>query len=257
MNYALITGASTGIGKAIAEELARRGHHVLLIARSEDQLSRIAGELATTYGVKTAYYATDLTSNTAAVSIFRWCQQNNYQVNVLVNNAGYGLSGPFEKYSIEENLNMMQLNMATLVEMCQLFLPVLRNQPKAYIMNIASTAAYQAVPGLSLYAATKAFVLSFSRGLRQELQKTGIQVTCISPGATATDFTVRAQIGEKGLKTAEKVNMTPQDVGKIAVNSMLEGKAEVITGFINKLGTFLVKILPKSLVEKAAMRIYE
>ena len=257
MNYALITGASKGIGKAIAEELARRGHHVLLIARSEDQLSRIAGELATTYGVKTAYYSTDLTSNTAAVSIFRWCQQNNYQVNVLVNNAGYGLSGPFEKYSIEENLNMMQLNMATLVEMCQLFLPVLRNQPKAYIMNIASTAAYQAVPGLSLYAATKAFVLSFSRGLRQELQKTGIQVTCISPGATATDFTVRAQIGEKGLKTAEKVNMTPQDVAKIAVNSMLEGKAEVITGFINKLGTFLVKILPKSLVEKAAMRIYE
>jgi len=108
-----------------------------------------------------------------------------------------------------------------------------------------------------VYAGTKSFVLSYSRGLRQELKKTNVSVTCISPGATDTDFVVRAQIGEKGLKTAGKVNMSANAVAKIAVESMLARKPEVITGFINKLGAFFVWLLPKSLVEKTAMKIYE
>jgi uncharacterized protein len=152
---------------------------------------------------------------------------------------------------------MMLLNMITPVHMCQLFLPGLKAQSKSYILNIASSAAYQAVPNLSLYAATKSFVLSFSRGLRQELVKTNVSVTCICPGATDTDFANRAQIGEKGLKAAEKVNMEPGDVAKIAVQKMFAGKAEVITGAINKLGAFMVWLLPKGLVEKTAMKIYE
>jgi hypothetical protein len=143
------------------------------------------------------------------------------------------------------------------VQMCQLFLPVLREHTKAYIMNIASSAAYQAVPGLSLYAASKAFVLSFSRGLGQELRGSGVSVTCVSPGATDTDFVYRAQIGAKGLKAADKVNMTPASVAAIAVKGMLARKAEVITGVINKVGAFLVWLLPKGLVERTAMKLYK
>jgi short-subunit dehydrogenase len=176
---------------------------------------------------------------------------------MLVNNAGYGLSGPLEKYTIAENINMMQVNMIVPVHLCQLFLPVLRQQTKSYILNIASSAAYQAIPYLSVYAATKVFILNFSRGLRQELRGTPVSVTCISPGATDTDFVVRAKVGAKGLKTADKVNMSPEAVAEIAVKAMYAGKAEVITGLLNKVGAFFVWLLPKGLVERTAMKIYE
>jgi len=257
MNYALITGASKGIGKAIAEELAARQFNVLLVARSENALKEIADRLIDKYQVKADYYALDLSENGAPEKIYQWCKDRNYIIEILVNNAGYGLSGSFEKYSPEENINMMELNMLVPVRLTQLFLPSLRNLPRAYILNIASTAAYQAVPGLSLYAATKAFLLRFSRGLRQELYKTKVSVTCISPGSTDTDFSKRAQIGIKGLKAAQKVNMTPEAVAAIAVKSMLAGKAEVITGAINKLGAFLVWLFPKVLIERTAMKIYQ
>jgi short-subunit dehydrogenase len=257
MEYALITGASKGIGKAIAIELAAHGFNVLLIARSGELLAQVATGITTLYPVKADWLALDLSAAEAPQSVYDWCRAKGYAVSVLVNNAGYGLSGPFEKYSLEQHGNMMQLNMSTLVAMTRLFLPDLRRQPKAYILNIASSAAYQAVPGLSLYAATKAFVLAFSRGLHQELHKSPVSVTCISPGATDTDFPNRAQLGEKGLKAAEKLNMTPTAVAAIAVRAMLAGKAEVITGFINKLGAAMAWLLPKTLVERTAMKIYE
>jgi len=257
MVFTLVTGASKGIGKAIAEELAKRQHNILLVARSEKLLHEEAERLATQYKIKTDYLAIDLSATDAPENIYNWCVDKNHSINILVNNAGYGLSGSMDKYEESENLNMMQVNMITPVHLCQLFLPMLRQQDKAYIMNIASSAAYQAVPYLSIYSATKAFILSFSRGLRQELRKSSISVTCISPGATNTDFVVRAKIGKKGLKAADKVNMTPEAVALIAVNSMFAGKAEVITGLLNKVGAFFVWLLPKGLVERTAMKIYE
>ncbi|HTQ29152.1 MAG TPA: SDR family oxidoreductase [Puia sp.] len=257
MSYAVITGASKGIGKAMAEELATKGYSLLLVARSADLLQELSSRLAGRYGVKADCLAVDLSATDAAEKVYQHCRNNQYPVTVLVNNAGYGLSGSFEKYSLADELNMMQVNMSALVQMTRLFLPVLRDQPKAYILNIASTAAYQAVPYMSLYAGTKAFVLTFSRGLRWELRKSGVSVTCVSPGATDTEFTVRAKIGEKGLKTAAKVNMTPEAVAKMAIDGMLAGKAEIIPGLVNKLGAFLVWLMPKGLVEKTAMKIYE
>ncbi|HMH32376.1 MAG TPA: SDR family oxidoreductase [Puia sp.] len=257
MSYALITGASKGIGRSIAVALAGRGFSVLLVARSASALQEQAERLKKEYHVDADWLATDLTNSGATQTIFDWCMKKNYEISVLVNNAGYGLSGPFEKYTLAEQQNMMQLNMIVPVELCQRFLPVLYKQPKAYILNIASTTAYQAVPYLSLYAATKAFILTFSRGLRQELHGSNISVTCISPGATDTDFVVRAQLSEKGLKTAKKVHMTADAVAGIAVRSMLAGRAEVITGIVNKLGAFLVWLLPKGLVERSVMKIYE
>jgi short-subunit dehydrogenase len=257
MEYALITGASKGIGRAIARELAGRGYNILLVARSEDLLQQLAGELSSRNKIGVDWLALDLSVPEAPQTVYDWCRAKGYSVSVLVNNAGYGLSGPFEKYSLHEHWNMMQLNMNTMVGLTRLFLPDLRKQPRAYLLNVASSAAYQAVPKLSLYAATKSFVLAFSRGLHQELRDTSVSVTCVSPGATDTDFPNRAQLGEKGMKAAEKFNMSPESVAFIAVKAMLARKPEVITGLINKLGAAMAWLLPKTMVERTAMKIYE
>jgi short-subunit dehydrogenase len=257
MEYALITGASKGIGKAIAEELASRGFSVLLVARSEELLQQVANTMTSRYTIKADFLALDLSAADAPQKVYNWVKAKGYTVQALINNAGYGLSGPFEKYTVEEHLNMMQLNMSTLVSLTRLFLPDLRLLPRAYILNVASSAAYQAVPKLSLYAASKSFVLAFSRGLHQELHKTSVSVTCVSPGATDTDFPNRAQLGEKGKAAAEKLNMSPSAVASTAVKAMLAGRAEVIAGIVNKLGAAMAWLLPKGVVEKTAMKIYE
>jgi short-subunit dehydrogenase len=257
MAYALVTGASKGIGKAIIEELAQRKIDLLLVARSDELLKQEASRLSAHYEIKTDWLAIDLSTSDASAKIWEWCKVKQYSIYILVNNAGYGLSGPFEKYGLADSLNMMHLNMITPVQLCRQFLPMLHQQPKSYILNIGSSAAYQAVPYLSLYAATKSFILAFSRGLRQEVRNSAVSVTCICPGATDTGFASRAQIGEKGLKAAEKVNMTAAEVGKIAVSAMFAKKAEVITGLLNKLAASIVWLLPKGWVERVAMKIYE
>ncbi len=257
MFYALITGASKGIGKAIAFSLAAKGYHLLLVARSENLLQQVKEDINTKFPVHIHILPVDLSTADAAQKVFDWTTQQGFSVSILVNNAGYGLSGRFDSYPIQQHLDMLQVNCTTLVQLSHLFLPQLKQQKEAHILNIASSAAYQAVPYLSLYAASKSLVLSFSRGLRYELRKTSVNVTCICPGATDTDFVTRAQIGEKARKTAEKVNMTPDQVGKAAVNAMFSRKAEVITGAINKLGGFLTWLLPKKVLEGGAARIYE
>jgi hypothetical protein len=257
MEYALITGASKGIGRAIARELAARGYNILLVARSEDLLEQLAGELASRNNVAVDWLALDLSTTDAPQNVCDWCHAKGYFISILVNNAGYGLSGPFERYGLQQHWNMMQLNMGTLVGLTRLLLPELHKQPSAYILNVASSAAYQAVPKLTLYAATKSFVLAFSRGLHQELRGTTVSVTCVSPGATDTDFPNRAQLGEKGMRAAEKFNMSPETVAALAVKAMLARKPEVITGFVNKLGAAMAWLLPKTMVERTAMKIYE
>lgn len=257
MSYAIITGASKGIGKAIAEELAREGKDVLLVARDTALLQTVCSSIETAYKVKTAYFSVDLTAEGAAGEVLKWCQQNNYTVDVLVNNAGYGLSGPFESYALKEHQNMMHLNMNVVVELTYLFLPLLKQQPKSYILNIASSAAYQATPFLGIYAASKSFVVLFSRALHVELKKSNVSVTCVSPGSTDTAFVDRARVGQKGRDLARKVNMTPGQVARLAVEAMYKGKTEVITGFINKLGAFVAWLLPKKLVENSAAKIYQ
>ncbi len=257
MAYALITGASKGIGKEIVYQLCERKIDVLLVARSEILLQQLKTEVETKYNVKAACFATDLSKPGAAKAVFDWCTANDYTVNILVNNAGYGLSGHFEKYGLAEHEDMMHLNMDTLVGLTHLFLPKLKKQPQSYVLNIASAAAYQSIPYLSLYSATKAFVLSFSRGLNYELKDTSVSVTCVCPGGTETDFGNRANIGVKAIKAGEKLNMQPGEVAKIAVEGLFKKKKEVITGFVNKLGVFLAWLAPKSLTESVAAKIYQ
>lgn len=257
MSYALITGASKGIGKFIALELAAKGYNIAIVARSEDLLKQVAEEIKIKAKVEVTYLAIDLSEAAAAQRVFDWASQNGLSISVLVNNAGYGLSGAFESYPLEKHLNMLQVNCGTLVQLCYLFLPQLKQQKQAYILNISSSSAYQAVPYLSLYAGSKSLVLLFTRGLRHELRKTNVSVTCISPGATDTEFNTRAKVGPKAMKAAKKVFMEPQEVAKIAVDSLFKKKAEVIVGFVNKLGGLLAWLLPKKLVEKTTADLYE
>ena len=199
----------------------------------------------------------DLTGSQSAETIFEWISKNKFAVSVLVNNAGYGLSGPFEKYSAQEHADMLQVNIITLTKLTRFLLPILREQPAGYILNIGSSASYQAVPFLSAYAGSKSYVLNFSRGLHQELKNTNLSVTCVCPGPTDTNFVNRANVGTKGQKAAEQFNMSPQAVAQIAVDSLFRRRSEVIAGGMNKLSAFFAWALPKNLVETIAKKLYD
>ena len=255
--YALVTGASRGIGRAIALELARRGYDLLLVARSEDQLTTLAQAIGDTHQRQARVLALDLAAPDAAAAVAAWAQAQTDQLAVLVNNAGYGLWGRFEQLGLAEQQNMLQLNMHLPVALTHALLPALHRAPKGYILHVASTAAYQAVPSLALYAASKAFLLSFSRGLRYELKPSNISVSCLSPGATTTGFADRAGMGTELQATANKVSMTPDAVAQAAVAALLAGEAEIIPGLLNKVSAGLTSVVPKSIVERIAAGIYE
>ena len=257
MAYALITGASRGIGLSIAIELAKRNINLILIARDEVALKENARVLNEKYQIVVDILAIDLTEQQSVETILSWLSQKNYEVNMLINNAGYGLSGQMNKYSLSEHENMMHLNMNVPVRLVYALLPMLSAQEKAYIMNVGSCASYQAIPGLNIYAASKSFILSFSRGLSQEPKKTAISVSVVSPGATDTAFPDRARVtSKKAIRLAKATNMSPEQVAKVAVEGMLRGETEIITGALNKLGVLLTWLLPKKLVEKNIASIY-
>ena len=257
MKSALITGASRGIGQALATELARRGYNVLLTARSLDALEAVAADLRTQFGVTAHVLAADLAAPDGAARVAEWAMTTAPDLAVLVNNAGYGLWGRFEDLGLAEQQQMLRLNMQVPVELTHHLLPALRHQPQGYVLNVASTAAYQAVPTLTLYAASKAFLLSFSRGLRYELRDSPVSVTCLSPGATATDFADRAGMSEALQATAAKVSMTPAQVAQIAIKALFAGQAEVVPGALNKISAALTSFVPKALTEKIAAGLYE
>jgi len=256
MSYALITGASKGIGKAIAWELAAKGHNLLLVSRSEGLLKEVADAIRKKHSVLVDYFPVDLSESDSALKIKNWCLNKNYSVSVLVNNAGYALWGNFEKLKLEDQTNMMTLNMQAVVNLSYEMLPILRKEKQAYILNVSSTTAYQAIPTLSIYAATKVFVLLFSRGLRQELIDTNVSVSCLSPGTTKSEFMDRA--GMEALKPmAEKFEMSAEAVAKIAIKGMFAKKAEIIPGATNYIVAKLTSLVPKALTEKIAAGIYK
>ncbi|MES2107771.1 MAG: SDR family oxidoreductase [Bacteroidota bacterium] len=254
--YALVTGASKGIGKSMAYRLAKLGYSLLLVARNEGELQQIAATLKQDFNVDVHYFAIDLSEISAPGEVANWCKKMNVPLTIFINNAGYGLWGKFGDTGISEQLNMLDLNTRAVVELTHLLLPVLKNQPQSYILNVSSTAAYQAVPTFTIYAASKAFVLSFSRGLRYELKNTNISVSCLCPGPTDTGFAHRAGMDALA-ELAAKVNMTPDDVAGIALKGMFNKKTEIIPGFLNKLSSFGAKHLNKSLVERISAGLYK
>ena len=257
MAFALITGASGGIGLALARELASQKHDVLLIARSEGKLKTCCDEIRSQFQVQADYLTLDLAKIDSALEVAQWLQQKNYTIDILINNAGFGSWGNFKDIPRDELNQMMQLNMLTLADLSKVLIPQLKANAKAYILNIGSTASYQAVPTLATYAATKSFVLLFTRGLRWDLKDTTISVSCISPGTTSTGFMDRAHMNESLKKKAEKVTMTPEAVAKIAIRGMFDGKSEIIPGLINWVSVKMAAILPKSLLESIAGSLYK
>jgi short-subunit dehydrogenase len=257
MSYALITGASKGIGKAIAFELAKHNYDILITARSSELLSGVAAEIRNRYPVDVNFLSLDLSGLDASQQLLDWCVENKYPVSVLVNNAGYGLSGHFESYTVQETTNLLQLNIVAPTQLCSHFIPLLKEQEQSYILNICSSSAYQAIPLLAVYAASKTYILRFTRALKHELADTNVSVTCLSPGPTDTDWAVRAKVSDRILKMADRLNMTPQQVASIAVHAMFKKRTEVITGFKNKMGAFLAWLLPDSLVEKTTGSFYK
>lgn len=256
MAYALITGGSGGIGLCLARELASRKHDILLVARSGEKLSQLCNELRNEFHIRAEFLSLDLSSVDAHLTLHSWLTKNSFTIDILINNAGYGIWNPVEKSGLPELTNMMQLNMNTLVNLCYLLLPELKKQPKAFILNVASTAAYQAVPTLATYAASKAFVVLFTRGLRLELKKSTVSVSCLSPGATSTGFVDRAGM-ESMKERAEKFSMKPEAVAKIGIEGMLKGKSEIVPGFINWISVQLTYLVPKSITEKVAEGLYK
>jgi short-subunit dehydrogenase len=254
--YALITGASKGIGKSIALLLAQSGYNLLLVARSESELKQLSESVRSSDKVEALYLSIDLSTNDAAQHVRDWCKSLSVPLTVLINNAGYGLWGRFEELDLTAQLNMLKLNMDTVVELTYYLLPLLKEQPQSYILNVSSTAAYQAVPTLGLYSASKSFILSFSRALRYELKSTSVSVSCICPGPTDTEFTKRAGMDALA-DLAEKFNMPPKLVAEAGLKGLFNKKAEIIPGFLNKLTSFAARHAPKSLVERISAGLYE
>jgi uncharacterized protein len=255
MKQAIVTGASKGLGKAFANELAAAGYDLLIIARSEKVLLGEATQLTKIYGVAVHVLSLDLSDQKAITVILDWCAQHQFNPSVLINNAGYACWGFFDKIELIQHQQMMHVNMGTVVSLTHGLIPLLKKHERSFILNVASTAAFQAVPTMALYAASKAFVRSFSRGLRYELKLTSISVTCLSPGPVATNFIQQAGM-QAMQETAKKFEMTAEQVAKKGLHALFNGKAECVPGLVNFLTVKFSTIIPDFILEKIAANLY-
>ncbi len=243
---ALITGASTGIGYELAKVFAANGFGAVLIARNHAKLGQVAEELQEKFSVHAHVLPKDLSLPSAAQEIYDWCKSRALQINVLVNNAGFGAYGDFVDSDLHNILEMIQVNVTALVHLTKLFLPDLLQQASARILNVTSTAAFQPGPRMAIYYATKAFVLSFSEALASECVGSGLTVTALCPGPTATEFQARANVlGTRLVKTGL---MRADKVALAGYRGMMKGKRVVIPGIVNKLAVMVVRFAPRRAV---------
>ena len=242
---ALVTGASAGLGVEFARQLSKRGHRLVLVARRKERLDELAAELG-----KARALATDLSKTGAAAKLMADIEANGETVELLVNNAGFGLIGRFAELDAKRERQMIDLNVATLTDLCRAVAPGMIKRKSGGIINVASTAAFQPGPKMAVYFATKAFVLSLSEALHEELKPHGIHVTCLCPGPTRTEFGVVAGFGGNGL--FDRVAMESPEVVKAGLEGLDSNKAVVIPGVVNKLGAFSGRLAPRSVVRKIA-----
>lgn len=242
--WALVTGASGGIGYELSRQFAHHGFNVVLIARDAERLSKVARELENQYHTKTLVLPKDLSHPFAAGEIFGEIQRHNLGIDVLVNNAGFGDLGPLAGAEWEVQRQMLQVNVMTLVELTRLFLPEMIRRKSGRILNIGSTGSFAPVPYMSVYGATKAFVLSFSEALSAELEGTGVTVTALCPGVTATQFARRAKTENSLLVRLNQ--MTAGDVAKTGYRALMKCKPRVVPGWFNKLMIGSLRFSPRS-----------
>jgi short-subunit dehydrogenase len=253
---ALITGGSTGIGFELAKQFAAHGHDVILVARHRDALEAAAGTIEGKYGVKVATFAFDLTDPTVPQQIFDTTEGDGTQVDFLVNNAGFGLGGEFADTDLERELDMIQVNVTSVVFLTKLFLQPMLRRKAGRILNLASTAAFFPGPCSSIYYSTKAFVLSFSEAIGEELRNTGVSVTALCPGPTATNFFERAGTTRSRLNTQSAV-ADAESVAKYGYQAMMRGQRVAIPGMGNKMLVQADRIAPRALVTRIVRKIQE
>ncbi len=250
---ALITGASSGIGKALAECFARDRYDVILTARRLDRLEAIAADLKSRYSIQATAIAADLQAADGAQKLHAAVQSRGITLSALVNNAGFGTYGPFHELPLERELAMVQLNVTTVVTLSRLFLPdLIANKGK--LMNLASTAAFQAGPYMAVYFASKAFVLNFSEALAAELSGTGVTVTAFCPGPTASGFQAAAQMEESAMVKGKKMPSS-EDVAAAGYRAMQSGKAVYIPGFMNWLMAQGPRFVPRAIATQLTKAI--
>jgi uncharacterized protein len=242
---ALITGASAGLGVEFARQLSARGHRLVLAARRKDRLEELAEELGNARAV-----AIDLSKSNAAAKLMADVEGAGEQVDLLVNNAGFGLIGRFADSDPKRLQRMIDLNVGTLTDLCRAVAPGMIKRKSGGIINVASTAAFQPGPNMAVYFATKAFVLSLSEALHEELKPHGVYVSCLCPGPTRTEFGNVAGFGGNGL--FDKVAMESPDVVRIGLEGLDKNKAVVVAGLVNKIGATSTRFAPRSVVRKIA-----
>ena len=242
---ALVTGASAGLGVEFARQLNKRGHRLVLAARREERLRSLAQELGNARAV-----AVDLSSASAPARLIADIEANGEVVDVLVNNAGFGLIGQFASLDPKRQREMIDLNVGTLTELCRAVAPGMIERKSGSILNVASTAAFQPGPKMAVYFATKAFVLSLSEALHEELKPYGIKVTCLCPGPTRTEFGEVAGFG--GNAMFDKVAMKASEAVKAGLEGLERNKAVVVPGLVNKAGTMGTRFAPRFVVRKIA-----
>lgn len=247
MKATLITGASSGIGEAFARKLAAENHNLVLVARSEDKLHELCDELMLKHQITAHYVALDLTDFEADKKLFEETEKHGFEVEWLINNAGFGSMGDFARLDLERELQMIDLNISALVALTHRFLQKMRERKSGVIINVSSAAGFQPIPFMATYAATKAFVTAFSEAISEENRPYGITVLALCPGATETNFFAASSIKEpmqvKGMQTSEEVVET-------ALKAVKSGKSSVVSGWANYVGSVLGTFAPNALVTR-------
>lgn len=246
MKCTLITGASGGIGEAFARRLAEDGHNLVLVARSEQRLLDLCDELMLKHQITAHYVALDLTEHEADKKLFEETEKHNFEVDWLVNNAGFGSMGDFAELDLERELEMISLNIMALVAVTHRYLEKMRARKSGTIINVSSTASFQAIPYMATYAATKAFVTSFSEAIAEENRPFNISVTALCPGPTDTNFFAEAN----AIPFSAKGMQTPQEVVEKGLKAARAGKPLVVSGIANYIGSVLGTIAPDALVTR-------
>ena len=253
---ALVTGASAGIGEAIARELAGRGHGVTLVARREDRLRSLADELSERFRVRAEVLGADLGDTAAREGLVRRISELGLDVEILVNNAGFGGGEDFTRTERERLVSMVEVNCLALLDLQAIYLPQMVDRGRGAVINIASTAAFQPLPGSATYGATKAFVLSLSEAVHEELKGSGVTLTAVCPGPVKTEFTEAA-----GLKGADEqvpgmLWMSAESVAKQAVEAAADGKRAIVPGLLNRAGAVTGQHAPRMLALPIMKRVW-
>ncbi len=247
----LITGASSGIGRAFVHEFATAGSDCVLLARSEDTLHELADDIEATYDVAAHVLPADLSVPGVADEIAEELQERDLTVDVLVNNAGFGARGSFTELDGQQQVNMIRVNVTALTHLTHWLLPGMLERESGGVLNVASTAGFQPGPHMSVYYATKAYVLSFSDGLYEEVADADVTVTCLAPGPTRTAFSDRAEMNDATLFELG-ATMSAEAVAQAGYDGFRRGQALVVPGWPNKIGAFAIRFTPRIVARKLA-----